>query len=704
MAALGTAGAKVEINLPTLGWTDITSYVRISDGDGIGIEAGRKDWSSTAGPSSCKMGLTNSDGRFSISNVYGTWWGKISLGVALRVSVVVSAVTYYRFYGYITVLNPRWNQSIDDRWAECEAYGESQRLLPAPSLGSPLHRNIVKAGVGAASYPVAYWPAEGKLDTYIPSAVGGSPMSIAGVVKSDSEDLFPGSGSLMTLGAGAILTGLIPYATGSTRVYRMAFAFPADGWASDAMLFELNFSDGSPRRFGMLYRTGSGGGLSVVAYDAAGAELISDSTHAGNGVDGTQGFLSLTLVQNGANIDWAASWDQLVPYPSPTVVGFSFNATLSSNTFGTARTVVVAPDGDLDAAIVGHMAYGTSTTMMATATTPARGYRKETAEVRLARMTTETGVAIDVPSVPSGFETLMGVQPTGTLLQVCRDVETADGGILVDAIAQAGMAYYSRTYLYYRTVAMTLAWDGVLAHAPTPEYDAEDLVTLAAVTRPDGGTYTYSVTDGRGEFGTSATMNVSDDLFLTSAAQWLVHLGQDTDAFRISSFDIDLVGQTSLRSSWVGMEPGDRIRLSGPDNDLPQTGRLDFMYLGHSEFITFHDWNVRINVTSAQPWKAAIFGEDNCRLGGTGTVASGPYSPSATSVSVTATANSWTVAAAHFPFEIIFSTGEIASVTGIASGGGATKTWTFTRAVNGVATTLPTGTGVSLAQPLRLAR
>ncbi|TDC58587.1 hypothetical protein E1281_01155 [Actinomadura sp. KC345] len=67
-------------------WNDITDYVRRAD-DGIQIGRGRTDTGFDADPSSCKLRIDNTDGRFSNRNPASPLYGKAGRNTPIRVSI-----------------------------------------------------------------------------------------------------------------------------------------------------------------------------------------------------------------------------------------------------------------------------------------------------------------------------------------------------------------------------------------------------------------------------------------------------------------------------------------------------------------------------------------------------------------------------------------------------------------------------------------
>ena len=86
-------GAKVELQLAGT-WTDVSTYVLQREGTSppISITRGRPDESAQVNPSAAAMQLNNRDGRFSVLNATGPYYGQLSRNTPVRISVPGSGV------------------------------------------------------------------------------------------------------------------------------------------------------------------------------------------------------------------------------------------------------------------------------------------------------------------------------------------------------------------------------------------------------------------------------------------------------------------------------------------------------------------------------------------------------------------------------------------------------------------------------------
>jgi hypothetical protein len=86
-----------ELDLPADGWTNVTSYVYQRDSNTpVTITRGRPDESSQVNPSSAAFQLNNRDGRFTVKNPVGAYYGQLNRNTPVRFSVPATE-TYLRF-------------------------------------------------------------------------------------------------------------------------------------------------------------------------------------------------------------------------------------------------------------------------------------------------------------------------------------------------------------------------------------------------------------------------------------------------------------------------------------------------------------------------------------------------------------------------------------------------------------------------------
>lgn len=157
------------------------------------------------------------------------------------------------------------------------------------------------------------------------------------------------------------------------------------------------------------------------------------------------------------------------------------------------------------------------------------GFNGEQAHERFERVCAEEGI----PAVVTATESVrLGPQPFADVLEVLRDAETVDHGILTELISTWGLGYRASSQRYnlpptltvdlstYRTTAGTSA--GVLV----PVYDDRGIRNEWTISRPGGASVTFKDEEHiarHGRYNDSATVNVYDDEGARQDASWRVH-------------------------------------------------------------------------------------------------------------------------------------------------------------------------------------
>lgn len=313
------------------------------------------------------------------------------------------------------------------------------------------------------------------------------------------------------------------------------------------------------------------------------------------------------------------------------------------------------------------------------------GFPFESASDRMERVAAERGVRIDVH--PGDSEPL-GPQPVGGLLDVVRDAELADMGILYER--GWGLAYRPRSTRYNQDPALVvdLAPPNMYSQETRPEsvvaptYDDRGIRNDVTVSRRDGSS--ARVVDAghaarHGTYDDSVELGVATDAVLPYHAGWRVHLGT-WEEMRYPGIPVDLAGNPDLIDAWLNLLPGDRAQQVNVPS--PHPGYVDQVADGMSHTIRQRDWSGQVVGTPAGPWTAGVVEDDSLGRADTdgsrwvGSVDAG----SDTSERVLVTAGDpWITTATHpsqFPLTIL-SAGVELSVTGIAT----VARDTFTRSV-----------------------
>lgn len=715
LAASGVAsnGDPVQVELYIDGtWVDITAYVMTRDGsERISITRGRRDEGATqAEHSTCSFQLNNRDGRFSHRNPNSPYYGKLGRNQPLRVSVPgPTGSKAYRFWGEISAWPQSWDTTGTDIWTDVEAAGIIRRL----SQGSAPTRSVIYDAIThpSVSNLLAYWPCEDIADsTVIATAVtNGSDGTISGTPGLASVDRFGASDPLPDWTDATFTGGVARYDTPTATQVRFLLYLPPDG-VDDGQVICTIRQDSAALRYWELYY-GTGGTLALRALDGDGATLAGGVAASGD-VRGKPLRVSVELQQNGADIDCAVRFIN-------TVTGVSESATGTQNAATLARvtSIAICPAQVLGSATrgltdgtAGHVTLQNEITAM-TDLGESLDPSGETAGRRIARLCAEDGIAFDavgdLDDTPA-----MGAQDKSKPVDLMRECELVDGGMLVENLARLGLGYRTRVSLYNQDAALTLSYpDGQLSEVPTPVDD--DQLVRNRVTVTIGGISTVAELDdgpmstedppaGIGVYGEDVTLNLLDTADGEDQAAWRLHLGT-VDEARYPQISVNLAhpqftGNPALRAAVLDLRQGDRMLVADPPSWLPPDD-IDQLTLGFSETITWFEHRLTLTCAPASPYRVGTL-DDNTgfRIDTDGSELYADIDTTSTSIDVIPSAGQtghlWTTDTSETPWDILVG-GETMTVTAVASKGhdafGRTETNTWGTADSGQAWTEENG-------------
>lgn len=701
MAGIG-ALVKVELYINSV-WTDITTDVRVDPGIEIGF--GVRGESGTADPSECRLVVNNRNGNYTPKNPVGAYYGYLKRNTPLRVSVN----SVVRYVGEVSEFPSRWEPSAGDVWEPLVASGTLRRLLRAKTLQSTLSTYFQ-----SNSNVIAYWPmvdADGS--TSLASGLGGgTPMTFDAATAPDLAAFDPGPASEpIPTWAGAFAGPTAIAATPGSTGFSVAFnlAIPTAGTANDAELIRIfctGPAGGGPNdvtEWLIQYRTG--GFFRLYGRTQFGPVLDSgDLYHVlNNGVPRTIVF---EVQDVGADLRWYLSSDvgtstaPMVGYQTTAPVGIRVGSPVSAGLPALTGAVAIGQ------VAVAKTVFAYTPLSFDAAKTAFAG---ETVEARMARIAAQAGFAMTVDNGGDSATTLLGPQPDGTPLDVLRDAEQADMGLLRDSISTPNALLYTTLWATYSLSAI-LALDYASGHLSPPLEPTDDDAVLAndvTVTRPNGSSARAVDTTsalsslawpaGVGVYELPYTANVKTDAQLPDIASRLLYKGT-LDKTRFPTITVDLIANPSLVTNAEAMRPGYLLTVANlPPYAGADSARLKVM--GWTEYLSSHSRVITFNCRPAEI-EDVIHLDDTFygRLDSSATVTNEPLD--ATETGVDYTGDTWITTALNptmFPVPIVIG-GERMSLTS-ATG----ATFTVTRSVNGVVKTHLTGVPVNLANPIRLA-
>ncbi|MFI2426500.1 hypothetical protein ACH5A7_20790 [Streptomyces sp. NPDC018955] len=513
-----------------------------------------------------------------------------------------------RFIGEISSWPVRW-ETKQDVVVNIEASGISRRMSQGVSpVRSPMFREFTNS---SRENIVAYWPLEDEASaTEFASATDGHPamrIPAAGGVTPAAYSAWEASAPLPTYTYGVTTVRVPSYTDTGTIAARMFVAVPAAGVTSADTLFRISTSGTARTWTGELSTTG---GLTVRAYDADGTQILTTGSIA-FALNGVERVLELELVENGADIDWAVSSFTM----RETDVSVSTaNGTLAGYTCGTATEIRIGQNGLLNGTAVGHLSIADDADAYAYSGFAMVAWNGERTVSRLYRLGLEEGAFCFPASVS---EELMGPQGMLTLLDLMREAERADQGILVDSRdLYPAFRFRDHVSLYNQDPAMVLDYtgsDGLVS--PLDPTDDDQAVRNDRTVVRSGGSSTRRTLDegalstqappnGVGRYDDSTTLNLFEDSQTGEHAGWLLHLGT-WDETRYPVVRLDLSNATGMVETAEGVDVGDRIDIINLPAWLPPD-TVELLVQGYSETLDQFTWVIDYNCTPYGPWRVAV--------------------------------------------------------------------------------------------------
>lgn len=516
-----------------------------------------------------------------------------------------------RFVGEISSWNSRWETGGFDVIAEVEASGLLRRLgqgsVPAKSamsreFTSPTRDNIV-----------AYWPMEDEAEaTELASAISGHPgLKITGTVTPAAYSDWVASAPLPTIGTGSLRVN-VPVYTATNYVFMRFFVeVPAAGVVSTQRL--LSFTASGTARTWSLYVT-TAGGLELEAYDSDGATILNPGVSA-FAVNGLKQLIGIQLTQDGADVDYTVVVIDIDDSTLDSEVASQTSGTLAGYTVGRVTQVRMGEDGAMNDTAIGHLAIADSDTAFHFVTGPILGWDGELAASRVHRMGVEEGFHSYATRIG---DQQMGPQSRSTVLELLRQAEAVDSGILCEQRDILGLRLVQRLSLHNQLPDLVLDYEGAGLVTPLdPVEDDQSLANDVTVKRTDGssarltldeGTLsTLAPPDGVGLYDVSHDLALFDDDQPALHAGWKLHLGT-WDELRFPTVTVNLAAAPDSIDDAASVDIGSRIQITNPPAWLP-TDTVDLHVQGYSEVMDQHTWTLVFNCTPAGPYNVAHEGD-----------------------------------------------------------------------------------------------
>jgi hypothetical protein len=500
---------------------------------------------------------------------------------------------------------------------------------------------------------------------------------------------------------------LVGYPVGVSEVSwsaKVAFRYQGNGSGSDYTLVIYTDNPGSGiERFNVFVQQDTS--IQCIARREDGSSVgftsVSAATEYSDAFDGEWHALSVFAQQVGSDIRLTLHYDS-----------FSNFVILSGESLGQV-TQISTPwslvyDSDNTSRSISHVAmfnglvdYNTSNPNE-NFLVALNGHAGETAVARMTRLCAQEQVPFIAIEGDEPSERL-GAQPLDKLIEILRDAEHADGGILFES-TDHGLTYIARSRLYEKAISDSEIDMTVGASQFAAGFDMQDddqAIANDVTVKRDNGSSARRVDEGHiqksGRYSVSDTVNVETDDRTNDYAQWQLTQGT-LDKYRYPGVSLIFPETPELLTDWLATGLGGRVYMDTPPAGLPPE-EVDMLIQGYSETIMPRDWRVSINASPVANWRVSKL--DDATYGRADTAGSeldSSATTTATTISVDTTSGpEWITTASHpdeFPFDINVG-GERMTVTAISDGIPA-QIFTVTRSVNGIVKAHDIGSAVGL--------
>lgn len=642
----------------------------------------------------------------------------------------IDSVWSIRAHGEVSSWTPR-RAIKGDAWTSLAVAGPLRRL----GQGTPPVRSAATRTVASGDPPAGFWPLEGGTTSVALPCVAGSSSAavlLAGASGATFGDQTPPAGSepLATFGpavANVSGSGTLTPSVGTVRATidpvlsdsAWSFGFVMRAIVPQApggtlMWHPVWIDVGASFIYALVYTSYSGGafgasqgidinGLAIAGTVAAGVtfEPWEDAAWHVYWVD---------VSQSGGNIQADLYIDNVLRDSRTQAGTLSRPLSWRGPLLGDGTIDAVADNNIGSSVSVGHVIFADAThgptrTEYYDAVT---GYPGEPAGERFLRLCREEAITAAVVGDP-GDTVPMGPQFPDTLLNLLREVEATDDGLLADAREFLGVSFRTGRSLYDQGAALTIDHDA-FELAPVTDPVLDDQATHNDVTASRRGGSTARMVqesgplnvnppeddaEGVGRYTHQVDVNAFSDLVLGDYAGWHLHRGT-VDETRWPTVTIDLDATPDLAESVSAVNVGDRIVVTNMPADLSPDD-VSLIVIGYSETIGTHRRLVTFTcIPESQFHVAEVEHDDYSFVGSDGSTVDASFdagTDTALDVAVAAGYPLWDDGDA--PFDILVS-GVRLTVTAI-SGSSSPQTFTVTQTpVNGVMKTIPAGERVDV--------
>lgn len=605
-----------------------------------------------------------------------------------------------RFTGEVTSWPVKWDQSVTDVWAEVEGSGILRRL----SQGSAPFKSSMYRGVSAIGSTLrAYWPCEdGNESQFFGTALSnGRNMFFSGSPSIGANSDFQCSESLPTV-SGSTWVGSVRGYTSSDNSVAFLMAVPAAGETNNAVICKFK-TKGDTAYWTLTY--GTGGTLNLTGYNEAGG-VVATTGNAAFAVNGK--LLDIQILLDDTGTDLTAS---LIAYEVGETVSLSISVVAAATNVTGVTEVSFGSDKLTTDTAIGHVRVVSSVAEVFSLMNQVNAWNGEPAGRRIKRLCQEEGIPFAF--VGDNYDTTpMGHQGQGTFLDLVRQCEAADGGMIFEPRRYLALGYRTKKSLYTQASTATFDYANNDLSGFEPIDDDQTVFNDVTVNRVDGAsarqidtTSPLSINEppnGVGRYDTEYSLNLYEDAYLDHHASWRLHLGT-VDEQRYPGITVQLQRQPftdnpSLYINARNIDVGDRIVIENVPTFI-STQDVEQIILGYRETMSQFNRTISFNSAPASAYYVAYYNTTH-RYSGEGTVTNAlSITTTQTTIDISCPIGvGWTDVDGDY--DIIIN-GEVMTVTSVTPLDVPTGTQTLTviRSVNGIIKTHGPGEAVRLAKP-----
>jgi hypothetical protein len=632
--SIAFAGDLTDPDGSSWAFTEVTEDVRIKNG--VHLKHGRADEASISQPATCGFTLNNRHGKYSLGGG-SPYWPNVRQGTPIKIEVDLGDGFITLFVGYADGFTPEYSinplntaTSRGDATVSVSASGVLRRL----AQGKPPAVSPIRRGLTNSSAVRGYWPCEDEKNSqFIASAFAGhDPMTYYGRLHGGSNPDMPAalpnlasntdfdcSAPLPQIADSEWYGNVTKYTSSGTIQLRCLISVPDSGSNDQSVILGM-ITDGDPGFWELRYMVD--GCINVRAWRNFQSLVVESPSIllvpgpygvAGGfvGINGKPGQLGLTLTKVGGNIHWVT--DYIV---QGATTGYVYSGDVAGASVGKPQRIQTATDGGHVNVALGHIVVRSDARDTAEHIRHLNAWSGEIVGERLLRLATENLLSYTQPDGDVHVVTVtdrMGPQQRATVLELFRDCETCDQGILWDGLSP-GLTYTTKRYRESRSAAMVLeATAGEVGFPFAPVHDDANRRNRVTATRTGGSTAVQEDVTGNlgsniiGRYDDTIEVNVDKDTSAQYYAGWRVHTGT-VEGYRWPRLALNLAAIPHLIADWLTIKLGDRvdvINLHDVNAAAPREP-ISLAVEGYEQTITDSGWDVTINTSPFQAWAVAI--------------------------------------------------------------------------------------------------